>query len=219
MTVEEFCATYPRLYHMAEASMWPSIQRHGLLSTSALLDLYGIAGTERQQIEHTRRADFIAVRHPELGEVLIRDQKPMSDATLAPVLDGMTPAEWYALLNARVFFWVDEDRLRGLLGAYRHRDNLVLTLDTATVMARHAARTTLSAINSGYSRRWAVRRGRDTFRSIADYQAVQRVNGRAVRRPVAECAVLGGVDNVGEALLGTRSVPGKSAEGRRTNDE
>ena len=217
MTVEEFCATYPRLYHMAEASMWPSIQRHGLLSTSALLDLYGVAGAERTRIEHTRRADFIAVRHPELGEVLIRDQKPMSDATLAPVLIGMTPAEWYALLNERVFFWVDEKRLAGLLGAYRHRDNLVLTLDTAVVMARHAARTTLSTINSGYSRRWAVRRGRDTFQPLADYQIVQRVNGRAVRRPVAECAVLGGVDNVMEALVSTRAVPGRS--GKVTNDE
>ncbi len=215
MTVEEFCAAYPRLYHMAEASMWPSIQRHGLLSTSALLDLYGVAGTERRQIEHTRRAEFIAVRHPELGEVLIRDQKPMTDATLAPVLDdGLSPADWYALLNARVFFWVNEERLAGLLGAYRHRDNLVLTLDTATVMSKHAARTTLSAINSGFSRRWAVRRGRDTFRSIADYQLVQRVDGKAVRRPVAECAVLGGVDNVLEALVGTRDVP-KAEGGRR----
>ena len=218
MTVEEFCATYPRLYHMAEASMWPSIQQHGLLSTSALLDLYGIAGAERARIEHTRRADFIAVRHPEWGEVLIRDQKPMSDATLAPVLIDMTPAEWYALLNERVFFWVDEKRLAGLLGAYRHRDNLVLTLDTAVVMARHAARTTLSTINSGYSRRWAVRRGRDTFQPLADYRIVQRVNGRAVRRAVAECAVLGGVDNVLEALVSTRAVP-RTAKVEMTNDE
>ncbi len=207
MTVEEFCATYPRLYHMAEASMWPSIQRHGLLSTSALLDLYGITGTERKRIEHTRRPEFIAVTHAQHGQVLIRDQKPMSDATLAPVLDGMTPAEWYALLNERVFFWVSETRLAGLLAAYRHRENLVLTLDTAKVMARHAAQTTLSPINSGYSRRWAVRRGRETFRFIADYQIVQRVNGKAVRRPVAECAVSGGVTNVMGALIEMRPVP------------
>ena len=207
MTVAEFCATYPRLYHMAEASMWPSIQRHGLLSTSALLDLYGVAGAERTRIEQTRRPDFIAVTHPRLGEVLIRDQKPMSDATLAPVLIDMTPGEWYALLNARVFFWVNETRLAGLLAAYRHRENLVLVLDTAAVMARHAAQTTLSPINSGYTRRWAVRRGRETFRSIADYQIVERVDGKTVRKPVAECAVSGGVTNVLAALIETRRVP------------
>ncbi len=207
MTVEEFCATYPRLYHMAEASMWPSIQRHGLLSTSALLDLYGVTGEERAGIERQRRPDFIAVNHARLGQVLIRDQKPMSDATLAPVLLDMTPAEWYALLNERVFFWVSEERLKGLLAAYRHRENLVLVLDTAKVMAQHAAQVTLSPINSGYSRRWAVRRGRETFRSIADYRLVERVEGRLVRKPVAECAVSGGVTNVPEALIETRPVP------------
>ena len=207
MTVEEFCATYPRLYHMAEASMWPSIQRHGLLSTSALLDLYGVAGAERARIEQQRRPDFIAITHARHGEVLIRDQKPMSDATLAPVLIDMTPAEWYALLNERVFFWVNETRLKGLLAAYRHRENLVLVLDTAKVMARHAAQVTLSPINSGYSRRWAVRRGRETFRSLADYRIVERVDGRAVRRPVAECAVSGGVTNAMEVLIETRPVP------------
>lgn len=204
MTVEEFCAIYPRLYHMAEAAMWPSIQRHGLLSTSALLDLYEITGPERAAIERRRRADFIVVDHAAHGRVLIRDQKPMSDATLAPVLVDMTPAEWYALLNERVFFWVSEVRLRGLLSAYRHRENLVLVLDTAKVMARHAARTTLSTINSGYSRRWAVRRGRETFKRIADFQPTERVDGKLVRRTVVECAISGGVTNVSEALVETR---------------
>ena len=42
MTPEDMARKYPFLYHMAELSSWPSIQRHGLLSTSALLDLYEI---------------------------------------------------------------------------------------------------------------------------------------------------------------------------------
>ncbi len=67
MTVEEFCAAYPRLYHMAEAAAWPSIQRHGLLSTSALLDLYGVAGAERARIERSAGPDFIAVTHARNG--------------------------------------------------------------------------------------------------------------------------------------------------------
>ena len=40
----------PTLYHMAECGSWPSIRRHGLLSTSALLDLYGVQGAERDVI-------------------------------------------------------------------------------------------------------------------------------------------------------------------------
>ena len=207
MKVEDFCTVYPRLYHMAEASMWPSIRQHGLLSTSALLDLYGSTGPERAAIERQRRPDFMAVDHAVLGQVLIRDQKPMTDATLAPVLVDLVPAEWYALLNERVFFWVSEERLNGLLGAYRHRDNLVLVLDAAKVLARHAAQTTLSTINSGYTRRWAVRRGRETFQPLAEFQMVRKVGGKTVRKAVVECAVLGGVTNVMEALIETREHP------------
>ena len=212
MTVEEFCAAYPRLYHMAEAAAWPSIQRHGLLSTSALLDLYEVAEPERSRIERQRRADFIPLAHARHGPLLIRDQRPMTDASLTRALVGMTPPEWYALLNARVFFWIGEERLQKLLGTYRHRDNLVLVLDTAMVMARHAAQTTLSPINSGFSRRFPQPRGRDTFRPIAEYPFDYWAKKRGgIAKAVAECAVGGGVTHVMEALVETRSVPKKAA--------
>ncbi|MGH6927237.1 MAG: DUF7002 family protein, partial [Dongiaceae bacterium] len=31
-----------RVFHLAEAANWPSIKRHGVLSTRALLDLAGV---------------------------------------------------------------------------------------------------------------------------------------------------------------------------------
>ena len=169
MTVEEFCAAFPRLYHMAEAAAWPSIQRHGLLSTSALLDLYEVAEPERSRIERQRRADAVPIVHVRHGRSFINDQRPMTDASLARALIGMTPSEWYALLNARVFFWVGEDRLGRLLNTYRQREKIVIVLDTAKVMERHAAQTMLSPINSGFSQRFPQPRGRETFRAIADY--------------------------------------------------
>ena len=39
---------YPRLWHMAEDGSFKSIRKNGLLSTTALLDLYGISGEERE---------------------------------------------------------------------------------------------------------------------------------------------------------------------------
>ena len=205
MTTEEFCRAYPRLYHMAEAAAWPSIQRHGLLSTSALLDLYEIAEPARSLIERQRRADFVPITHAKHGELLIRDQRPMTDDSLARALVGMTPSEWYALLNARVFFWVGEERLQKLLGTYRRRDNLVIVLDTAAVMARHAAQTTLSPINSGFTRRFPQPRGCDTFRTIADYPFEEWAKKRGgLAKAVAECAVTGGVPDVMSALVETR---------------
>lgn len=207
MTPERFCAVYPRLYHMTEAAAWPSIERHGLLSTSALLDLYGVAGAERERIERQRRAAAIAVEHPEYGVTFINDQHPMTDATLRPALIDMTPSEWYAHLNARVFFWVNEARLARLLNTYRQRDKIVLVLDSAKILARNAARTMLSPINSGFSLRFPQRRGRETFRSLADYPFEEWVRKRGLADAVAECTVLGGVSDVAEALIETRAAP------------
>ena len=208
MTVEEFCAAYPRLYHMTEAAAWPSIQRHGLLSTSALLDLYEVPEPERSRIERQRRPNSVPLVHARHGELFINDQHPMSDASLARVLIGMDPSEWYALLNARVFFWVGEDRLNKLLNTYRRQDKLVLVLDTAAIMARHAAQTTLSPINSGFSLRFPQPRGRDTFLPIADYPFAYWVKKRGgLAKAVAECTVRDRVTEVEAALVEMRPVP------------
>jgi uncharacterized protein DUF7002 len=47
MDVAELVETCPRLFHMAEPGSWAGIQRHGLLSTSALLDLFEVDGDLR----------------------------------------------------------------------------------------------------------------------------------------------------------------------------
>lgn len=68
------------LYHMAERGSWDSIRQHGLLSTTALLDLYGVKGAERDFIEARRRPTSVTLTSAQLGSSVIRDQKPMDDA-------------------------------------------------------------------------------------------------------------------------------------------
>jgi hypothetical protein len=96
-----------RAFHMAEAANWPPIQRDGLHSASALLERAGLVGEERARLERYQR-----VTHTVLPNgVQIRDQGPMPPAALARCLIGMSPSEWYALINAHVFFWLDPARL------------------------------------------------------------------------------------------------------------
>ena len=194
---------------MAEAAAWPSIQRHGLLSTSALLDLYGVTGPERDRIECTRRPEAVPITHTDYGQLFINDQRPMTDETLGPALIDMTPSEWYAHLNARVFFWVGEARLGRLLNTYRERDKIVLVLDSAKVLARYAAQTMLSPINSGFSLRFPQKRGRATFQGLADYPFEQWMKKRGSADAVAECTVLGGVTQVEDYLVETRPAPAR----------
>jgi hypothetical protein len=51
LTTEVIATRWPRLFHMAEAGSWLAIQRYGLLSTTALLDLFEITGDDRDSIE------------------------------------------------------------------------------------------------------------------------------------------------------------------------
>src|SRR5690606_12093074 len=128
---------YPVLYHMAAKGSWPSIRVHGLLSTTALLDLHGIKGAQRAAVEECHRPNTITISSEAYGVAEIRDQKPMSDAGLVRALqDGLTPKEWYRILNSKVFFWVSRVRLERLLcaRAYRDLEHDVLFVSTKTVL-------------------------------------------------------------------------------------
>jgi hypothetical protein len=192
---ERLASRYPVLFHMAESGSWESIRERGLLSTSALLDLFEVEGGERITIESTRRPEIVRLEHPEHGVALVRDNKPMQEKALEKCLYGMTPREWYELLNRRVYFWVERKRLLKLLGAraYRDRPHLVLEVDTAKLLERHADRVTLSPINSGAT--FAMNpasRGPDTFRRIVDHPE---------RKPFVELAVDYAVLDVADFVL------------------
>lgn len=192
MDVGRLASRYPVLYHMAEDGSWEGIRRLGLLSTSALLDRFEVGEGRRRRIESARRPEMEAIEHPEHGRALIRDNKPMQETVLERCLTGMSPRKWYEALNRRVFFWVDRRRLLKLLGAraYRDRPHLVLELDTAELLRRHAREVTLSAINSGAT--FAMNpapRGPETFRRIEDRPA-----GKAVVELAVDYAVPGAAD-------------------------
>lgn len=157
---------------MTAAGGWEGIRAHGLLSTTALLDLHGIWGPDRQPIEMARRAASVVLAAPGKPLAVIRDQRPLSDRALERCLeDGLTPGDWYRLLNGKVFFWPTRRRLDGMLGAasYRAAAHDLLEVDTRALLATHAERLRLCPINSGNTRRRPRPRGRTTFRRIADH--------------------------------------------------
>ena len=216
MTGEELLRDAPRLHHMAEDGAWPSIRRHGLLSTSALLDLYGVEGAARDAIEARRRPAGVPLSRDGLPGAVVRDQRPLSDAGLRRCLDdGLSPADWYRILNARAFFWPSAARLRRLLGAraYRGQAQTVLTLDTASLLAVHGARVELSPINSGATIFGGPRRGRRTFLPLADYPFAAWRAKRPAGEGVVEVTVPGGVrDAADHVVLVERVIDGVVTE-------
>ncbi|HVF00748.1 MAG TPA: hypothetical protein VNA27_05335 [Rubrobacteraceae bacterium] len=183
---------------MAEDESWDSIRKHGLLSTSALLDRFEIEDEQRFTIESARRPEIVRIEHPEHGVALVRDNKPMQEKALERCLVDMTPREWYEHLNRRVFFWVERKRLLKLLGAraYRDRPHLVLEVETAGLLERHAEQVSLSPINSGATFALGpAPRGPDTFRRIAGHP-----NGK----PIVEVSVDYAVPDIAEVTLRVR---------------
>lgn len=195
--LDALLAATPLLFHMTEAGSWPSIRRHGLLSTSALLDLFGLEGAARAAVEARRRPESVALAHPVHGRAVIRDNGPIDDAKLAKVLeDGLTPADWYRTLNARVFFWLSRRKLLNLLGArsYRRSAHDIIECDARRLVEAYRAEITLSPINSGAVLfAGAPKRGAGTFLSIDNYPYAAWAKKRPKDGRVAELAVAGGV--------------------------
>jgi len=171
MLPAELVETYPRIFHMAEASAWEGITRHGLLSTAALVDLFETPEPRRRSLLSERRPDMTALRHDIHGSALIRDNGPLYEKKLAACLTDMSVPDFLRLINSKVFFWPSERRLQTLFGAraYRDRPHLILTVDTASLLAAHKDRVTLSPINSGATVHNAPSRGSATFTPIEEY--------------------------------------------------
>lgn len=179
MRIVDLCSTYPKLYHMAEKRNWDSIRKYGLLSTTALLDLFEYNGKDRFEIEAQLRLREYRITHPVHGVAFIRDQDPMRDrpgdgVSLEKCLIGVTPQQWFELLNRRTFFWTDLTRLGYMLGAklYRNRSHYVITVDSRELLRRHADKVSLSDINSGslYGRNGQIKRSANTFKPISEHE-------------------------------------------------
>ncbi|MBB3978048.1 hypothetical protein GGQ64_003262 [Rhizobium azooxidifex] len=208
MTEEELVTAYPRLYHMAHDGAWPAIKQHGLMSASALLDLYGVDGERRFTLESQRRPESVELQRQGLLGAVIRDQKPMRDHLLARCLqDGLTPQEWYQTLNSRSFFWLSSERIWRLLRAraYREQPQTVLTIDTIGLVASHRERIWLTPINSGSTLFNPQPRGNETFRRIADFPFQER-SRRRKEDNVVELVVDHSVPDVAAHVLAVHRV-------------
>lgn len=204
ITPEQLVNEYPRIYHMAEYGSWPSIQTHGLLSTTALLDLFEKNGEERFRLEACHRSESITIEHAIHGKAVLRDQKSMSDGGLLRALqNGLTPEDWYRSLNSRVFFWLSEKRLFTLMNAKgnRNKQHTILVIDTKLIVARHASRIALCPINSGCTKPFPAQRGKSTFQRLADYPYEFWKKKRRSRDAIVELTVDYSVPDIRDTVV------------------
>ena len=186
------------------------ILSHGLLSTTALLDLFEITGEERFELECRRRDKPVTKTHKEHGSAVIRDQKPMSVSKLLKCLDdGLTPPDWYKIINSMVFFWATKDRLVTFLSAPNHKDKMqtIITVDMKLLVERHYDNIRLCHINSGCTRSVEHRRGLSTFKTIDEFDPRDYKNC-SKREAIAEVAVIYSVPDIKDLIVSVDHVRG-----------
>jgi hypothetical protein len=191
---------YPELYHVAPDGAWSAIERHGLLSTAALVTRWGVRqGAPQAAILTRRRAESIELTHPDYGTAVIRHQKALHESSLAGALEDLSPGEWYAMLNDRVFFFLQRTRLDELLAARLYRDDAhtVITVDTRSLVSAHEHDIELTRVNTGFAQRFSAEpRGRDSFESIEEFAHPTRAHASTKVTDVAELAVRRGVRDI-----------------------
>ena len=156
----------PHLYHVTACDNWESILQHGLLPVSALLERFEDDDGERGRRERRHRSGSETLEHPEHGRAILRDQKPLNESMLRHcLLDDLMPEDWYQILNQRVFFWPNCDRVKTFLRTpyYRSMRHLLIVVRTDRLLADCSDRIELSPINSGATRSVEHKRGRGTF--------------------------------------------------------
>jgi hypothetical protein len=203
LNAERLAARWPVLFHMAEAGSWPAIRRDGLLSTSALLDLYEVEAPERDAIESARRPQPVWIEHAAHGRALIRDNKPINETALRRTLVGMSESQWFRELNRRVFFWLSHERLDRLRRAQynRGREHDILVIDTRALLESRAPQVELAHLNTGAVHRAAnYPRGAGTFTSIEEYPWAARLRS-APREPIVELTVRHSVPDIADLVI------------------
>lgn len=190
--LDELISNCPTLYHMAERGAWAGIKENGLLSTTALMDLYDVHDPMRLQIERRHRPKSVPIKADGLPGAVIRDQIPMTDGGLKKALpNGFEPSEWYALLNSKIFFWLSIERLHRLTDAkaYRDHEHDVLEIDTRSLVEAHRDRIWLCPINSGCTKPFPHKRDESIFSRIADYPYSHWRERRGKKERAVELAV------------------------------
>ena len=108
----------------------------------------------------------------------------MPPSALARALeDGLSPADWYALLNGFVFLWADRARMERQRRACGNRPQALLTFDSEALLHSFGASAFVSPINSGNARRKPAQRGRDTLMLYGAWLKDGWPNGSRWRMP------------------------------------
>ena len=209
MTPEELANKHPRLYHVTEPGGAQAILDHGLLTTAQLVDRSAVPEPRRSKLLSCKREKRELLEHPDFGQVVLNDNRPLHEGKLDACLDDdLTAADWLMMLNKKVFFWATKGGLNRLLksSVNRNRPPDVIVVNTLSLASTHFDCLCISPINSGATLHKPARRGLSTFALAKDVTFASWSVSRGNKTPdkIREITVDGGVPDIRAHVVDVR---------------
>jgi hypothetical protein len=158
------------LYHLTSRVNLPSIIDCGALWSASELFERAHGAAAREDIRRRRPGPAPEIIVVDGRRIEIRDQHTISEVALPKCLDdGMKCADYYELLNLRVFLWPTIERLNRHYARYATERPVLLRFPTRELLELNP-HVEFSRLNSGATRPnshlggIAPRRGRSTFK-------------------------------------------------------
>ena len=128
----------------------------------------------------------------------------MSDTKLRSCLSvGCSPADWYRILNSKVFFWPTKERVLSLISAraYKKKRHTIITVDSNRLLTHYSKKTFLSRINSGAIIYRPTPRGPATFVPFEKWPDKVRPRVGTLKVAVVELAINYGIPDIREFII------------------
>jgi len=130
-----------------------------------LADLYSFTPEEREACIEKRR-----LCNQDLHGITLRDQQASPESKMKTCLVGVSIPDWLALLNAKVFFFLELKKAQRMAETYAAYQNILLEVDTKTLLERHVAESFVCRFNSGSFQFKPTPRGRASFIPMAEFE-------------------------------------------------
>lgn len=197
-------------HHVLDRANWAAVQAEGLLPADILIRREcGAASAERLRAQRKRGQSTLP------SGVRLRDQEPMPPAALDRCLaDGLSSADWYALINRGVYFWLDPSRLDRHLRAMKG-PQVLLEIDGDALAQAYREYAFVTAFNTGSAIRRAAPRGHGSFVPYDDWlgrgwmtETPHPASVRPASHPPAELVIRAAIPDIMAHVRSVRHLDG-----------